>query len=388
MKETLKPGLESEFTFTVTDGKTVPALYPESPEFQAMPKVFATGFMVGFIEWACIKLVNPHLDWPEEQTVGTQIDVSHTAATPPGMNVTAHVKLVTVEGRRLVFEVEARDEGRADRQGHPRAVRDRQEALRRENEQEERHLMQKENKGLVFVSLATLYIAWSSTYFAIRVALEAFPPFFIAGFRYMLVGGGIFLYLKAKGTPWPVAAGMGRSNGHRRLPAPGRHGLHCVRRALGRDQGMAALVLSTSPLLTVLFAMLWKHRPARNEWLGIFLGVVGIILLNLEGDLRTHPLGAVCLILASASWSFGSVLSLHVPMPRGMMASATQMFVGRADGARRRAFRPGERVPAHPPGQATVRWSTWRLRLAARDTRPIPICSRTSGRLLQRAMRT
>ena len=44
--------------------KTVPALYPESPEFVAMPEVFATGFLVGFLEWACIKAINPHLDWP------------------------------------------------------------------------------------------------------------------------------------------------------------------------------------------------------------------------------------------------------------------------------------------------------------------------------------
>ncbi len=125
MKDTLKPGLESEFTFSVTDGKTVPALYPESPEFQAMPQVFATGFMVGFIEWACIRLVNPHLDWPHEQTVGTLISVSHTAATPPGMSVTAHVKLVTVEGRRLVFEVEARDENEPIGKGmHERFVID------------------------------------------------------------------------------------------------------------------------------------------------------------------------------------------------------------------------------------------------------------------------
>lgn len=110
MKDSLKSGLESELTFRITDGKTVSALYPESQEFQAMPRVFATGFMVGFIEWACIKLVNPHLDWPGEQTVGTHIDVSHIAATPPGMEVTARVKLVHVDGRRLVFEVEARDE--------------------------------------------------------------------------------------------------------------------------------------------------------------------------------------------------------------------------------------------------------------------------------------
>ncbi|HUJ18354.1 MAG TPA: thioesterase family protein [Nitrospirota bacterium] len=109
MKDTLKPGIEAEFTFRIPPSKTVPALYPESPEFQEMPMVFATGFMVGFIEWACIRAVNPHLDWPEEQTVGTHINVSHTAATPPGVEVTARVKLVEVDGRRLVFEVEVHD---------------------------------------------------------------------------------------------------------------------------------------------------------------------------------------------------------------------------------------------------------------------------------------
>ena len=109
MKDTLKPGIEYIHKFRVPQSKTVPALYPESEEFVAMPEVFATGFMVGFLEWACIKAVKPHLDWPSEQTVGTHIDVSHLAATPPGLEVTAKVKLVEVDGRRLVFEVEAHD---------------------------------------------------------------------------------------------------------------------------------------------------------------------------------------------------------------------------------------------------------------------------------------
>lgn len=109
MKGSLKPGIEHELRFRVTDTKTVPALYPESSEFQKMPEVFATGFLVGFIEWACIQAVNPHLDWPAEQTVGTHINVSHSAATPPGLDVVARVKLIEVDGRRLVFEVEAND---------------------------------------------------------------------------------------------------------------------------------------------------------------------------------------------------------------------------------------------------------------------------------------
>lgn len=109
MKETLQPGIEHEFTFTITRAKTVPALYPEASELQAMPEVFATGYMVGLIEWTCIQAVNPFLDWPKELTVGTHINLSHLAATPPGLKVTTKVRLVEVDGRRLVFEVEAHD---------------------------------------------------------------------------------------------------------------------------------------------------------------------------------------------------------------------------------------------------------------------------------------
>ena len=109
MKETLKAGLEHTFSFNIDESKLVPALYPESEEFQAMPNVFATGYMIGLIEWTCIQVMNPHLDWPREQSVGTHVDVSHIAATPPGLEVTVKVKLVEVDGRRLVFEVEAHD---------------------------------------------------------------------------------------------------------------------------------------------------------------------------------------------------------------------------------------------------------------------------------------
>ena len=109
MKESLKLGIRYVHKLTVPLSKTVPALYPEADEFLAMPEVFATGFLVGFLEWACIKAINPHLDWPEEQTVGTHINVSHEAATPVGLEVTASVELIAVEGRKLTFAVEAHD---------------------------------------------------------------------------------------------------------------------------------------------------------------------------------------------------------------------------------------------------------------------------------------
>ena len=109
MKDNLKPGVSTRFSYRVPAEKTVPHLYPEADEFREMPTVFATGFMVGFLEWSCIKAIKPHLDWPEEQSVGTHIDVSHEAATPPGLEVTAKVELLEVDGRRLVFAVEAHD---------------------------------------------------------------------------------------------------------------------------------------------------------------------------------------------------------------------------------------------------------------------------------------
>jgi fluoroacetyl-CoA thioesterase len=109
LKETLKPGIRYQHKFVLPPTKTVPALYPEAPEFVVMPEVFATGFLVGFLEWACIKAVIPHLDWPEEQSLGTHIDVSHEAATPPGLEVTASVELIAVEGRKLTFTVSAHD---------------------------------------------------------------------------------------------------------------------------------------------------------------------------------------------------------------------------------------------------------------------------------------
>ena len=109
MKDSLKVGIKYQHKFTVPKSKTVPNLYPESEEFKIMPEVFATGYLVGFLEWACILAIKPHLDWPNEQSVGTHINVSHEAATPVGLEVIANVELVKIEGKKLTFNVEARD---------------------------------------------------------------------------------------------------------------------------------------------------------------------------------------------------------------------------------------------------------------------------------------
>ena len=120
MKATLKAGLKHSFSYKVPENKTVPYTFPESPIIAGMPKVFATGFMIVLMEWTCTQLMAPHLD-AGEGSLGTHVDVSHLAATPPGMTVTVDAELAAVEGRKLIFKVRAHDgmdligEGRHER---------------------------------------------------------------------------------------------------------------------------------------------------------------------------------------------------------------------------------------------------------------------------------
>jgi fluoroacetyl-CoA thioesterase len=120
MKPTLIAGLKHRFSYAVPENKTVPYTFPESAEIASMPKVFATGYMIVLMEWVCTQLLAPHLD-PGEGSLGVHVDVSHLAATPPGMTVTVDVECVKVTGPRVIFAVKAHDgvdligEGRHER---------------------------------------------------------------------------------------------------------------------------------------------------------------------------------------------------------------------------------------------------------------------------------
>ena len=125
MKDTLRPGLTHTMRYTMPDNRTVPHLLPVSPGFATMPEVLATGYMVGILEWACVEAIQDHLD-PGDLTLGTHVDLSHEAPTVPGSTITVDVRVVEVEGRSLVFEVEARDEHAVISRGaHRRGVVDR-----------------------------------------------------------------------------------------------------------------------------------------------------------------------------------------------------------------------------------------------------------------------
>lgn len=109
MKDTLRAGLAGTYRYRMPDTKTVPRIFEEAPDFQLMPKVLATGYLVALCEWAAMELIKPHLDWPREQSVGTHVNLSHTAATPPGLTVEITVTVTEVQGRTVAFAVRASD---------------------------------------------------------------------------------------------------------------------------------------------------------------------------------------------------------------------------------------------------------------------------------------
>lgn len=105
----LKPGLRHSATIRVTEAMAVPAQGRMLGATALMPPVFATANMIAFIEWTCVAALAPYLA-PHQRTVGTRVEMGHTAATPIGMTVTAEIELVEIDGRRLRFRVSCRDE--------------------------------------------------------------------------------------------------------------------------------------------------------------------------------------------------------------------------------------------------------------------------------------
>jgi len=109
MKSSLQAGLEFCHRYRIPEDKTVPYVFAESELFQGMPPVFATAFMVGLMEWACMEALRDHME-EGEISLGTHICVSHVAATPPGMMVEVRVKCLEVDGPKTRWSVVANDE--------------------------------------------------------------------------------------------------------------------------------------------------------------------------------------------------------------------------------------------------------------------------------------
>ena len=180
---------------------------------------------------------------------------------------------------------------------------------------------------LVVLALLSVYVVWGSTYLAIRIALEGFPPFLMAGVRFLLAGGVLYLVLRLRGAPSPRRGQWGSAALVGGLLLLGGNG-GVVMAEQWVASGLTALGVATVALWSAIFAGLWGQWPRRLEWVGLAVGFAGVALLNLEGNLRASPAGAAALLVATMSWALGSMWSRHLDLPAGLMASAAQMLAG------------------------------------------------------------
>lgn len=180
----------------------------------------------------------------------------------------------------------------------------------------------------VVLALLGVYVIWGSTYLAMRFAIESIPPLLMAGSRYVAAGFLLLLFLKWRGHVWPTLRQWRASAIVGVLLLLGGNGMVGLALEQGVSSGMSALVVGVTPLFALVFARIWGQRASGREWLGIGIGLFGLVLLNFGRELSTSPLGGVLLVLAALSWSFGSIWGKHLDLPSSFMASALQMIVG------------------------------------------------------------
>jgi len=182
-------------------------------------------------------------------------------------------------------------------------------------------------RWLVPLALVALYFVWGSTYFAIRVGLESWPPFLMASVRFLCAGAVLYAFLRWRGVAAPSRIQWLNSAATGTLLLGLGNGLVCFAEQTVTS-GLAAVTVASMPLFAALFGGLYGQWPAGREWLGLAVGFAGVVLLNLGGSVGGTPLGALALLAAAASWAFGSVWSRRRNMPPAAMNTAAQMLTG------------------------------------------------------------
>jgi drug/metabolite transporter (DMT)-like permease len=211
---------------------------------------------------------------------------------------------------------------------------------------------QKETRFYDLAALLALYVIWGSTYYGLRVALESFPPFLLAGGRMIVAGSLLYAILRLRGAPRPTRANWGAAAivGFLLLSV-GNGAVTWAEQSV--SSSLAAVVVATMPLWAAVLGRFSGERPSPLEWAGLLVGFAGVALLNLGGELRGALLPALALAIAPLSWALGSVWSRRLPLARGPMATATEMLTG---GALMLAFgvARGEHVTQAPSTRAVV----------------------------------
>ncbi|MDE2279144.1 MAG: drug/metabolite exporter YedA [Xanthomonadaceae bacterium] len=208
------------------------------------------------------------------------------------------------------------------------------------------HAAAERSRLLVPLGLLALYVIWGSTYLGIRFALEGWPPFLLAGVRFLIAGVLLFGYLRLRGMASPTLRQWRNAAFVGTLLLGLGNGLVCFAEERV-SSGIAAVAVASMPLFAALFGSRYGHRTNRREMLGLLIGFAGVVVLNLGSDLSGSRIAALALLLAAAAWAFGSVWSKQQDMPAGPMNTAAQMLCGSA-ALLLMGFAGGERLPAHP----------------------------------------
>ncbi|TDR48884.1 drug/metabolite transporter (DMT)-like permease [Tahibacter aquaticus] len=199
---------------------------------------------------------------------------------------------------------------------------------------------------LVPLALFSLYIVWGSTYLAIRIGLESFPPFTMAALRFLITGAVLYAFLRWRGVNNPTLLQWRNCAVTGTLLLGFGNGLVCWAQQ-SVSSGLAAVAVASMPLFAAVFGTFFGQWPRRLELIGLLVGFAGVILLNLGGDLAGSRLGALALLAAAASWAFGSLWSKRQDMPEPMMNTAAQMLTGGA-ALTVLALLNGQGIPAEP----------------------------------------
>ena len=182
----------------------------------------------------------------------------------------------------------------------------------------------------VVVALAIVYLVWGSTYLGIHFALEGgFPPFLMAGGRFLLAGALMYAVLRWRGVPAPTRAQWKDLMVMGVLLMVLGNGMVSIAQQWV-SSGIAAVAIASTPLWMGLFAAMRGHHPSRLEWVGLGIGFVGVLWLNAGSSLSANPKGLIALLIAPIAWAYGSIWSRERDLPSPFMSAAGQMICGGA----------------------------------------------------------
>jgi drug/metabolite transporter (DMT)-like permease len=209
-----------------------------------------------------------------------------------------------------------------------------------------------EPRALIPLCLLSMYVIWGSTYLGIRFALESYPPFLLAGVRFLGAGVVFYVFLRWRGLASPTLPQWRNAAITGLLLLGFGNGLVCYAEE-SVSSGIAAVAVASMPLFAALFSGMYGEWPNRRESIGLAIGFAGVVVLNLGNGLSGSHFGAFVLLLAAMCWAFGSVWSRRRDMPPGPMNTAAQMLCASV-ALLALGFACGERLPAHPAFRATA----------------------------------